>query len=272
MHMQYKGTDDAHPSPANPVGDPILLHGNPEALVAASRHGPDRVRPDASNLDRRDPGPSDLPRHELVYRVLREQLLAGAIVPDERLVEAVMARRFGVSRTPVREAFRRLMAENFLDGDRLRGVTVHRPGHGEIQDALGVREALDCLAAALAAHRISGVQVGKLHLVLRTMARRSGDHAGTVMAGLWFRDVMYGAADNRVLDSARLATERRWPRTADPAEDPARAREILAEHTALLCALERHDVANAVGACRAHVAAVRRCAVDSWLTWDSFAG
>ena len=104
----------------------------------------------------RQSGANDgLPSSELVYRRFKDQIISGDLAPGSRLIELNIAADFGVSRTPVREALKRLAAENLVLADPARGMIVHAPDAGEIEDVFVVREALDGLAARLAAHRIT---------------------------------------------------------------------------------------------------------------------
>src|ERR1035437_3242742 len=90
-----------------------------------------------------------LQRSEFVYQSLKEQIISGALAPDMRLVELSIAAEFSVSRTPVREALKRLAVENLVLVDPGGGTVVHAPDAREIENVFIVREALDGLAARL---------------------------------------------------------------------------------------------------------------------------
>jgi DNA-binding GntR family transcriptional regulator len=82
-------------------------------------------------------------------------ILDGELPPQTRLVEIQLAEQFEVSRTPVREALKRLAAEQLVLSDAVRGLIVRAPEPHEIEDVYRVRDALDALAVRLAAVRIT---------------------------------------------------------------------------------------------------------------------
>jgi DNA-binding GntR family transcriptional regulator len=90
---------------------------------------------------------------EEVVDELRRMILAGELAPGTRLKEEAAAERLGVSRLPIREAFRRLEAEGLLQAAPRRGVVVTPPSDSEIEVVHAVRVALELLAVELAAAR-----------------------------------------------------------------------------------------------------------------------
>ena len=201
-----------------------------------------------------------LPSSELVYRRLKEGIISGALAPDTRLIELAIAEDFGVSRTPVREALKRLAAENLVFPDPARGMVVHAPDASEIEDVFVMREALDGLAARLAAHRATPSELARLRLIVGSMrdAIENDRREQIVVANQRFHDVIYAAAGNRML--ARVASDlrdfvRRF--STLPFASPDRVRHVLAEHEAILEGLERHDPEAAERASDAHLANAR---------------
>jgi DNA-binding GntR family transcriptional regulator len=201
-----------------------------------------------------------LPSSELVYRQLKDQIVSGDLAPGSRLIELGIAADFGVSRTPVREALKRLAAENLVLADPSRGMIVHAPDAGEIEDVFVVRQALDGLAARLAAHRITPTELSRLRVIVDTMreAIASGRREQIIIANQRFHDVIYSAAGNEAL--ARVASDlrdfvRRF--TTLPFASPDRVEHVLAEHEAVLDALQRHDPEAAQAASNAHLEAAR---------------
>jgi DNA-binding GntR family transcriptional regulator len=139
-------------------------------------------------------------------------------------------------------------------------MVVHRPDAAEIEDVFIVREALDGLAAELAAHRITPSELAKLRLIVETMADAiaSDRREQIIGANQRFHDVIYAAAGNPVL--ARTAGDlrdfvRRY--STLPFASPDRVEHVLAEHVAILEALERHDPPGAQQASGEHLAAAR---------------
>jgi DNA-binding GntR family transcriptional regulator len=201
---------------------------------------------------------------EFVYRSLKEQIISGALAPDMRLIELAIAAEFGVSRTPVREALKRLAVENLVLADPARGMVVHAPDAREIEDVFIVREALDGLAARLAAHRITPSELARLRVVVDSMQQAIGEgrREQVVVANTHFHDVIYGAAGNEMLE--RLGRDlREFVRrfTTLPFASPERVDHVLTEHRNIVEALEKHDPEAAEAASRAHLAAAREYVV-----------
>jgi DNA-binding GntR family transcriptional regulator len=201
-----------------------------------------------------------LPNSEVVYRRLREQIISGELAPGSRLIELSIAADFGVSRTPVREALKRLAADNLVLADPSRGIVVHAPDAGEIEDVFVVREALDGLASRLAAHRITPSELARLGLIVDSMrqAIASDRREQVIIANQRFHDVIYTAAGNAML--ARVAGDlrdfvRRF--TTLPFASPDRVEHVLTEHEAILAALVAHDPEAAEAASHRHLAAAR---------------
>lgn len=201
---------------------------------------------------------------EFVYRSLKEQIITGTLAPDVRLIELAIAAEFNVSRTPVREALKRLAVENLVLADPARGMVVHAPDAREIEDVFIVREALDALAAQLAAHRITPSELGRLRVVVDSMedAIAGGRREQVIVANTHFHDVIYAAAGNEMLE--RLGRDlREFVRrfTTLPFASPDRVDHVLAEHRAILAALEAHDPESAEAASRNHLGAAREYVV-----------
>lgn len=118
-----------------------------------------------------------------IVGVLRRAIVNVDLVPGTALNESDVATQFGVSRTPVREAFRTLLAERLLDVRPQKGTFVsllHRP---ELEDALFVREALECAAAEMAARAPAEQRKVLLSIVeQQRMALQRGDREGSLAA------------------------------------------------------------------------------------------
>ena len=102
------------------------------------------------------------PLREIVYEQLKMQILTGKITPGTRMMEVELADEMGVSRTPVREAIRKLEKEGLVTIEPRRGAYASDISVKDMLDTLEVREDLEGLAAALAAERMSEEQIGDL--------------------------------------------------------------------------------------------------------------
>lgn len=103
------------------------------------------------------------------YRRIREAVLRLEFQPGQRLQETDIAAWLGVSRTPVREAFRRLQAEGLLRGLPTRGVVVAEVSVEEVEDAYRVIEMLEGLSSRMAAERLTAGGTSALHALLGKM-------------------------------------------------------------------------------------------------------
>ena len=109
-----------------------------------------------------------LPLRDVVFKKLRQEILLGELAPGERLMEIHLAQRLGVSRTPIREAIRKLELEGLVTMIPRRGAEVAQISEKNLEDVLEVRTALERLAVRLACERITPEQTA----VLREAADR----------------------------------------------------------------------------------------------------
>lgn len=103
-----------------------------------------------------------LPLRDVVFNTLRESILKGEMKPGERLMEIHLANKLGVSRTPIREAIRKLELEGLVTMIPRRGAEVAQITAKGLRDVLEVRQALDALAMELACERISEEEIRAL--------------------------------------------------------------------------------------------------------------
>ena len=134
------------------------------------------------------------PLRELVCEHIREAIINGVFAPGERLMEIQMADEMGVSRTPVREAIRKLEMEGFVVMIPRRGTYVSNMSIRDINDVYEIRISLDTLAAGLAAERISDEELVKVGNAIE-----ENDMAKVVEADIEFHDVLYKASRNERL-------------------------------------------------------------------------
>lgn len=105
------------------------------------------------------------PLREIVYEQLKMQILTGKIVPGTRMMEVELADEMGVSRTPVREAIRKLEKEGLVTIEPRRGAYASDISVKDMVDTLEVREDLEGLAAALASERMTEEQIEELRQI-----------------------------------------------------------------------------------------------------------
>ncbi len=138
------------------------------------------------------------PLREMVFESLREAIILGRLKPGERLMEIQLAEEMGVSRTPVREAIRKLELEGFVVMVPRKGAYVAGVSVKDIADVFEVRSALEGLAAGLAAERITEEEMEELE---KTILQLSGeeDILTVVKKDNEFHELIYKASRNHRL-------------------------------------------------------------------------
>lgn len=193
-----------------------------------------------------------------VYRRLRQQLLLGAWAPGTRLREAELAERFGVSRTPVREAVRRLLQEGLLESRATQGVRVRRPDLRASLDAYDVRETLEGMAARQAAERASERdRVALDSLLARIESSHDADLAEQVEADLAFHQRVAELSGNEPLIRALEGLAGHVTPLKVHTRDLNAAARTREQHRAVAAAIRSGDGAAAERAMRAHVASFK---------------
>ena len=141
------------------------------------------------------------PLREVVYETLREAIKTGGLTPGERLMEIQLAEELGVSRTPVREAIRKLELERFVVMIPRRGTYVANLSLKDINEVFEIRAALDGLAAGLAAERITEEELEQLERLLVEISEHIDHHDNEkiVATDEAFHDILYRASRNERL-------------------------------------------------------------------------
>jgi DNA-binding GntR family transcriptional regulator len=202
---------------------------------------------------------------------IQARVLSGELPSGTRLRQSALASEFGVSRTPVREALRKLQAGGLVELQPHRGALVRVLSAREIRDAYEVRAGLEALAAELAATRIRHDQLDRLRdaqeqfregLARTVAAREDGDGADESQAIAWgrandqFHQVIQEAAGNEVLVATLTHLHRSFPRDLTKivlAESTPLLRANVLEHEEIMDALEQRDSAAARELMRRHV-------------------
>ncbi|ADQ04870.1 transcriptional regulator, GntR family [Caldicellulosiruptor owensensis OL] len=141
------------------------------------------------------------PLREIVFEKLRDMIVNGDLRPGERLMEIKLAEMLGVSRTPIREAIRKLELEGLVVMLPRKGAYVADISKKEIMDVLEIRAALDKLAAGLAAQRMTRAEKEQLKKVLSSFEKnfKSGNIEGMINDDIRLHDLIYLGAKNEKL-------------------------------------------------------------------------
>jgi DNA-binding GntR family transcriptional regulator len=196
---------------------------------------------------------------------LRAAIRDGSLPPGQRLTEQELARRFGVSRTPIRQALARLEAEGLLTHAPHRGLTVTRPDHAQVVELYVMREILEGAAARLAAQHASETELAAMAELLEEEPALFGDAAALAALNQRLHGLLYLAAHNRYLLKSLEQLSAHLALLPSLLTLEGRAEAAHQEHRALLRALTARDGEAAEAAARAHARAAQRHRL-AWLT------
>lgn len=184
------------------------------------------------------------PLRELVLDAIREAIINGSLKPRERLMEIQLAEELGVSRTPIREALRKLELEGFIVMLPRKGAYVADVSFKDIADVFEIRAALESLAAGLAAERITDEEMEEMerHLVEKADAIARHDMTQLVEVDTKFHELVYRASRNdrlsMIINNLREQIQRY--RSTSLAY-PGRMKQSLEEHRAIVEAIQSRD-------------------------------
>lgn len=196
-------------------------------------------------------------RAEQIASELEEMILNGEFSEGERLDEVRLAERFGVSRTPLREAFQRLSQTSLIELIPRRGTFVKQPGPLELVEMFEAMAELEAICARLAATRISEEALQELHDCNERClsAIESEDPDRYYDENEKFHLLIYQQCGNSYVEQGALRLHRRLkPYRRLQLRVRGRMKQSMAEHEAILEALTAGDPEKAASTTRNHVA------------------
>ncbi len=187
------------------------------------------------------------------YSMILEAIDVGIYKPGDRLVESELAERFGVSRTPIREALQRLETQSLLSRDG-RSLIVASLDHNQMAELYVVRRELEGLAAALAARHATEEEVRILREMVEADNKLVDDPPALARANRRFHKQIHLASHNRYLVQQLDLVHRTMALMATTSL-AAQGRTTIAqsEHDAIVSAIEAGDEAAAGDALREHI-------------------
>lgn len=197
-----------------------------------------------------------LPLRDVVFNTLREAILRGDLVPGERLLEVKLAKRLGVSRTPIREAIRKLELEGLVNMIPRKGAEVARISEKSLKDVLEVRRALEELAVEMACNRIEPEKIDELEIAHRQFkeALESNDVTHIAERDVKFHEIIYEATDNqKLVQMINNLREYMYRYRVEYIKDKEKRIILIEEHKDILEALRTHDIKRAKLAMRKHI-------------------
>jgi DNA-binding GntR family transcriptional regulator len=193
------------------------------------------------------------PPQKDAYALILEAIDRGTYKPGDRLVESELAERFGVSRTPIREALQRLETQALLARDG-RSLIVASLDHNQLAELYVVRTELEGLAARLAARHATPEEVRVLDEMVAGDWALAGDPAALAQANKRFHRQIHLASHNRYLVQQLDLVHRSMALLAETSlAVEGRSETALREHEAIVEAISRGDGEAAYQALRAHI-------------------
>ena len=212
------------------------------------------------SMEKRKLGPIQLdsyqPLREVVCETLRDAVRRGILQPGERLMEIQLAEDLGVSRTPVREAIRKLEMEGYVIMMPRRGTYVADLSIRDINEVFEIRTSLESLASGLAAERINEDELEKLQRLLVEIGAyiKSGDMESIVRTDTEFHDLLYQASRNtRLVGIISNLREQLTRFRTTSMSFPGRLKATLEEHRKSVEAIAQGDEKAARKAAEHHM-------------------
>ena len=207
-----------------------------------------------------------LPLRDVLFNTLRQAILKGELKPGERLMEIALAEKLGVSRTPIREAMRKLELEGLVVMIPRRGAQVANITEKDLNDVLEVRIALENVAIEKACTRMSKEDMGRLWLAAkefeRTMAE--GNLVRLAEADVAFHEIIYRASDNKRLNQVlNNLREQIYRYRVEYLKEEETRNVLVKEHEELTKAIRQRDVKKAQEISFRHIENQRRAIIQS---------
>lgn len=174
-----------------------------------------------------------LPLRDVVFNTLRQGILTGELKPGERLMEIHLANRLGVSRTPIREAIRKLELEGLVTMVPRRGAEVSRITKQDLQDVLEVRRTLDALAVSLACERMTEEEKRELNEanVKFEQSTKTRDAVTIAQADVKFHDIILMSTRNkRLIQMVNNLAEQMYRYRLEYVKDSRNHARLIDEH------------------------------------------
>lgn len=197
-----------------------------------------------------------LPLRDVVFKTLRKAILTGELKPGERLMEIHLANRLGVSRTPIREAIRKLELEGLVTMIPRRGAEVADITEKNLKDVLEVRRALEGLAIELACERITEEKKKDLKEKLAQVetAVSTKDSSAIASADVAFHNTIVEASDNdRLIQLVNNLGEQMYRYRFEYIKDESKHGQIKREHKIMFDSIMEKDREKAVEIVKTHI-------------------
>lgn len=249
----------------------LVLHRNPGNITKQKmqKYKPTDLLYTRSDRRKREISMLDIQNHrplrELVYEELKNRILTGDIPPGTRLMEVDLAEDLGVSRTPVREAIRKLEKENLVTIEPRKGAYASKLEIKDVIDILEVRQQMEGFAAALAAERITEEGIEKLSQANDNYKKAvlSGDASEMIKYDTMFHKIIVDACDNNILDHMIVQLQDLVLRFRYMYyEDESRSKKQPGEHRLIIDALISGDAEKSQSSAEQHILHLKEFVIE----------
>ena len=195
-------------------------------------------------------------RAEILLIEIETMIINGSLMPGDRIDETILAKQFGVSRTPVREAIRALTAIGLVQNTGRQGAQVAQISVSMLIEMFELMAVLEGMCAQLAARRATDDERSAMFSTHEALKKtfEHGDQKEFYNVNLKFHDQLYAASHTQYLAGETLRLRRRLsPYRMRVTYQPGRMRLTLEEHLQILTAIDQGNSEHAMEAARSHV-------------------
>jgi DNA-binding GntR family transcriptional regulator len=198
-------------------------------------------------------------RGEDAYQQLKQAIRNGTLAPGARVREVEIADRFGISRTPAREAIRRLESEGLVSFVPRHGAVISKLDHQATMELYDLREILEGSAAGFAARHASSAEIEELEELISAEPELADNPGQLADLNQLFHSALYRAAHNRFLERALIGLRDSMMLMGGTSlKVKGRFEAAHAEHLAIVAAIAQRNVEDAERAARAHIRGAQR--------------
>lgn len=185
-----------------------------------------------------------IPLRDVVFNTLRQAIIKGELKPGEKLLEVKLADQLGVSRTPIREAVRKLELEGLVTMTPRRGVTVSGITKKHLNDVLEIRLALEVLAVELACERMTDEQLKAMKEYQKQFKEQKDSTDACALSDIdeKFHQQIYDATNNpRLVQMLANLREQMYRYRLVYMKEMDKRSKLITEHNRIIKAIETHD-------------------------------
>ena len=197
-----------------------------------------------------------LPLRDVVFNTLRNAILTGELSPGERLMEIKLADKLGVSRTPIREAIRKLELEGLVVNTPRKGAEVANISAEDLRDVLEVRRSLEVLAISLACEKMTDETLALLYENIDAFKHSIDAEATSDIASVdvTFHDIIYKATgNNRLIQILNNISEQMYRYRFEYIKNKESWNRLVEEHMNIYEAIKNRDKDLAVKSILLHI-------------------